>query len=234
LLFTIDNTDYKQAVTEAETALETANLDLENTLAPPDELTLLQSENAVTKAKQGQDNAEKNITTGYEDAFNDITDSFSDLSAIITETRDVLYSYDIAKSETSINDSDWNVSVYQNSLNLDNRDSITPFIQEAEDNYAIARQNYDQDLADYKAVGFYSDNETVKNLLDETATTSKAMAQAVKSEINLLDFFVNYFSNNNMRLYNKAATYQSDLRTYYSKINKSLTSGFFNNSFCTN
>lgn len=219
LLFTIDATDYKQAVVEAETALETAQLDLEETLAPPDELTLLQSENAVTKAKQAQENAEKNIKTGYENAFSDITDVFSDLSTIITEARDVLYSCDIAKSETSVNDSDWNLSVYQSSFGASDMDSIKPFAKEAEDNYAIAKKSYDQNLADYKKIGYYSSNEAVEGLLKETATTSKSIAQAVKSEINLLDFFVNYFSDNNRRVYTRVTTYQTDLRSYYSKIN---------------
>lgn len=219
LLFTVDTTDYQQAVAEAETALETAQLDLDELLAPPDELTLLQSQNAVAKAHQTKDNAKKNIATGYEDSFNAIINVFFELPTIITGVRDVLYSYTIAQGEITINDSDWNVSVYQNSLLSSDQGSIKPFIAAAEQDYAAARAYYDQNLDDYKNTGYNATNEDIGSLLDETAATAKAIAQAVKSEINLLDFVNDYFTNHNVRVFSQITSYRSSLKSYYSQVN---------------
>jgi len=219
LLFAIDKTDYQKAVADAETALETAQLDLDDLLAPPDELTLLQSENALTKAKQSKEEAEENIKTGYEDAFNEVVDVFFDLPTIITQAQNVLYGYDIAKSETTISDYDWNITVYQNSFDYDDRDKLEPFIESADNDYKIARENYDQNLSDYKNSSYNADNATISSLLDETAATTKAIAQAIKSEINLLDFVTDYFANHNLRLYSMITSYRSSLKSYFSQTN---------------
>ncbi len=219
LLFTIDKTDYQKAVADAETALETAQLDLDDLLAPPDELTLLQSENALAKAKQSKKEAEENIKTGYEDMFYAVTDVFFDLPTIIIQARDVLYGYDIAKSETTISDYDWNKTVYQNSFAGYDKDALAPFIESAESDYKIARENYDQNLSDYKNSSYNADNAAIGSLLDETATTTKAIAQAIKSEINLLDFVTDYLTNHNLRIYSAITSYRSSLKSYYSQTN---------------
>ena len=219
LLFIIDKTDYQKAVADAETALETAQLDLDDLLAPPDELTLLQSENALAKAKQSKEEAEENIKTGYEDAFNEVVDVFFDLPTIITQAQNVLYDYDIAKSEITISDYNWNISVYKNSFAYYDRDKLEPFIESAENDYKIARKNYDQNLSDYKNSSYNADNATISSLLDETATTTKAIAQAIKSEINLLDFVTDYLTNHNLRVYSAITSYRSSLKSYFSQTN---------------
>jgi len=228
LLFAIDKTDYQKAVADAETALETAQLDLDDLLAPPDELTLLQSENALVKAEQSKKEAEENIETGYKDAFYTVTDVFFDLPTIITQARNVLYGYDIAKSEIGINDYDWNETVYQNSfISSADRDSFIPFIESAENDYKIARENYDQNLIDYKNSSYNADPATISSLLDETVTTTEAIAQTIKSEINLLDFVTDYFTNQGLRIYSAITSYRSSLKSYYSQTNsfvQSLTS----------
>ncbi len=51
LLFQIDTRDAEKAVQDAETSLETAGLELEELLSPPDALTLSRAENTVLQAK---------------------------------------------------------------------------------------------------------------------------------------------------------------------------------------
>ncbi len=51
LLVQIDSHEAQKAVKDAKTSLETAKLELEDLLNPPDELSILQAENAVTVAK---------------------------------------------------------------------------------------------------------------------------------------------------------------------------------------
>lgn len=224
LVIKLDDTDFQKAVRDAETSFETAKLELEELLSPPDELTLLQAENSLAQAKESKQKAEDNIEKAYEDAFNTIANALLDLPTIITGARDVLYSYEIAKSEASLSDYQWNESVYLNFFSGEDRLKLEPFIRSAEDDYKTARENYDQNFENYKDVSRYSEKEIIEELLNETTETTKSIAQAIKSEVNLLDYVVDGFSNRDWRVYSKIIEYQSDLKTYTGKTNSHLLS----------
>ncbi len=121
LLVQIDATDTQRAVRDAEINLENVQVQLEELLEPPDELTLLQAENALIKAKVAKQEAEDNIAEGYEDAFNTISDAFFDLPTIITALNTILYSYDIAKSQCTIPGIFWDIAALENSVSDENR-----------------------------------------------------------------------------------------------------------------
>jgi len=222
LIMKLDDADFQKAVRDAEISLETAKLELEKLLSPPDDLTLLQAENSLTQARESKQKAEDNIEKAYEDAFNTIANAFLDLPTIVTGVRDVLYSYEIGESEITVGKYQWNISVYQYIFEPQDRDKIEPFIRSAEDNYKTARKNYDQNFEDYKNTSRYSEKETIEALLNETLETTKSIAETVKSETNLLDFVVDYLSNHDRKVYNKIIEYQSDLKTYTSKTNSHL------------
>ncbi len=224
LIAKLNDTDLKKAVVSAQLSLETAQSDLDQLLSPPDELDLFQAENALTKAYDSKIKAEEGIENGLKDAFNSVTNIFFDLPTIVTTARDVLYGYDIAKSEIAISDYDWNETVYKNSFGPTDRTDLELFIRDAEDDYRVARIKYDQNLKDYKNTDYYADSQTIENLLNETADTTKAISQVIKSEINLLDFVVDYFSSYDRRIYSGITTYRTNLQSYYSKTNGYLQS----------
>jgi len=219
LIAKLDDADLKKAVVSAQLSLETAQSDLDQLLSPPDELDLFQAENALAKAYDSKIKAEEGIENGLKDAFNSVTNIFFDLPTIVTAARDVLYGYDIAKSEITLSDYNWNETVYKNSFNPIDRVDLDIFIRDAEDDYRAARIKYDQNLKDYKNTDYYADSQTIENLLDETADTTKAISQAIKSEINLLDFVVDYFSSHDRRIYSGITAYRTNLQSYYSKTN---------------
>jgi len=247
LIVELDDTDFQKAVEEAETSLETAKLELKELLSPPDELTLSNSENAVLQAKNSleklkldqateyqkaletKQEAENNIEMAYEDALNTITNAFWDLPTIITGTGDILYSYKIVEDEwgfTSKNSNyQQNEIVYREAFSEDEyRDKIDAFLNSAKNDYKRARENYDPNFENYSNTSFYSEKEVVEDLLNETIETTKSIAQAIKSEVNLLAFIVDYFSNHNRRVYGKITDYQSDLKSYTSKTSSYLSS----------
>ncbi len=219
LIAKLDDTDLKKAVVSAQLALETAQSDLDQLLSPPDELDLFQTENALAKAYDSKIKAEEGIENGLKDAFNSVTNIFFDLPTIVTVAGDVLYGYDIAKSEITLSDYNWNETVYKNSFNPIDRVDLDIFIRDAENDYKTARIKYDQNLKDYKNTDYYADSETIENLLDQTTDTTKAISQAIKSEINLLDFVVDYFSSHDKRIYSGITAYRTNLQSYYSKTN---------------
>ena len=218
LIAKLNDQDFKKAIEDAEISLESAKLELEKLLTP-DELTLLKAENALSQATESKQKTEDNIEKAYEDAFGSVTSAFLDLPTIMTGAMNVLYGYDIAKSETIISDYDWNKAVYQNSFSSIDRGTLTLFIESAESDYKIAREYYDKNLEDYKNADRYLEKNEVESLLDETTETTKSIAQAIKSEINLLDFVVDYLSSRDRRIYTKITALQSDLKSYLSKTN---------------
>ena len=213
LLVQIDIGEAKKAVRDAETDLETAKLELDKLLESADELDLLIAENNLIQAKESKQKAEGNIIEAYEDAFNAIANAFLDLPTIITGLRDILYSCEIAKSEFTVSDNIWNISIFENL-----------FSSRAESDYKTARTKYDENFENYKDASRYSDKDIIEALLEETLEAVRAMAEAVKSETNMLDFWVDYRSEKDLRVFSKVIEYQSDIKSFTSKTNSHLSS----------
>ncbi|MFA4936822.1 MAG: efflux RND transporter periplasmic adaptor subunit [Patescibacteria group bacterium] len=224
LLAKINTSDAQRAVRDAEINLETAQVQLEELLKPADELTILQAENAVVKAKDSKQKAEDNIIQGYEDAFNAVTDTFFDLPTIMTGVNDVLYSYNIAKSEVTIDNNIWNVSALKNNIKYDDLPELEKFINSAESNYKIAREKYDVNFQNYRDSSRYSEYSVTETLLEETLETLRAMAEVIKSEVNFFDYWVDSRTKYDYPIFSKVTQYQSDLKSYTSKTNGYLTS----------
>ncbi|MFH1129657.1 MAG: efflux RND transporter periplasmic adaptor subunit [Patescibacteria group bacterium] len=226
LLVQIDTRNAQKSVQDAEIGLETAQIQLEELLAPPDELTLLQAENSLVKAKESKQKAEDNIISGYEDAFNSIANAFFDLPTIITDLGNVLYSYEIANSQKTLSGY-WNISALLNSIdggNGDYRYELERFIKSAENDYKIARTKYDENLKNYKSTSRYSEYDIIEALLEETLDTARAMAETVRSEINMLDFWADYRSRRSLPVFSNVTGYQADLKSYTSKTNSLISS----------
>ena len=222
LLAQIDIGEAEKAVRDAEIDLETAKLELDKLLESADELDLLRAENDLVQAKESKQKAEDNIIEAYEDAFNTIADAFLDLPTVITGLRDVLYSYEIAENEITISNYSWNMSALVNSVDFEDRYGLERFIDSAVDDYVSARKKYDENFENYKNASRYSDKNVIETLLNETAETTRAMAEAVKSEVNMLDFWTDYRSQEDLSIFGKVTEYQSDLKTYTAETNSHL------------
>lgn len=244
LLAQINNSNAQKEVRNAQTTLETANLELEKLLSPADKLSLLQAENALiqaqdsltklkfTQASDYQDTldsiqeAEDNLAKGYEDAFNTIANAFLDLPTVITGLDNILYGYGISNSEITIPNT-WNKSALLSAISptyYNERQEMEQFINSTESNYKAARDAYNDNFNDYKEASRYSKKEVIESLLTETKETTKLIAQAVKSETNMLDYWVDYRSQRGLSIYSKVTDYQSDLKSYTSKTNSHLSS----------
>ena len=220
LIAKLDDTDLRKAVQNAQISLEIAQTDLEDLVNPPNqELNLLQAENDLTKAQVSEVSAEDGIQEGLESALNNIATIFFNLPTIVTTTRDVLYSNQIGESEPTVGANQENLTAYGSLFAGTERNKIDPFVQSAINDYQAAQVKYDQNLADYKNISRYSDEATIESLVNETIETTKALSEATKSEINLLDFVSNYLSAINRRVYSKITSYQTSLESYYSQTN---------------
>lgn len=223
LLVQIDNSEAREKVEDAELNLEAARVQLEELLEPPDELDVLQAENALNKAKSQKQDAEDNIKEGYEDAFNAVTDVFFDLPTIKTSLNAILYSYDIADNEQTLSNY-WNMSALINSINVNDKDALERLIDKAKSAYDEASTKYSENFTNYKNTSRYADEQTIENLLEETLNTLRLTSEAIRNEINMLDFWVDSRSKRNERIFSVVSDYQSDLKSYNSKVNSYLSS----------
>ncbi len=222
LLFQIDSRDAQNDVRDAETDLETAQLELEELLQPVYKLDLLKSENNLTQARESKQKAENNILEGYEDALNDIADSFLDLPTVIIRVEDILYSKGISDSESFSQDFS-NLSVLENFTDQGNRSKLNLFIDSVKDDYRVAREKYDQNFENYKDASRYSSQEITEALLEETVETTRAISETIKSETNLLDYWVDCRSQSDLFIYSQVTEYQQNLASYTATVNSHLS-----------
>jgi len=210
-ILSLDDTDAKKAVADAELDLEEIKLKLDKDIAqaPIDYDRKLES---LQKAK---DNLEKE----YEDTFNAVSNAFLDLPSVITGTQNILFGEDIGIYTTQ-----WNVSVYKNLFKNEDRDLVNNLADIAEKDYRTAREVYDENFLNFKEITRYSEESVLEELLQETLDATKSIAQSAKSETNLLDTIVDIANRKDRNLDSQITTFQSNLRSYLGTVNSNLSS----------
>jgi len=216
LIVRLDDSDYQKAVRDAETALETAKLELDKLLEPPDELALLQAENALAQAKESKQKAQDNLEKAYEDGFNTVANAFLDLPTIMAGLQDILLGDDFSKIQSNINYYTDTTKVYD--------ERVFQYSQDAYDRYQNARKDYDQNFADYKSASRYSERNVIEALINQTYETTKAIAEAVKSANNLIQFYKDKLTERDLKPDPLADTHLSLLNNYTGKTNSHLLS----------
>ena len=216
LIIQLDDSDYQKAVRDAETALETAKLELDKLLEPPDELALLQAENSLAQAKESKQKTQDNLEKAYEDGFNTVANAFLDLPTVMAGLQDILLGDDFSRIQSNINYYTDTTKVYD--------ERVFQYSQDAYNRYQIARKDYDQNFADYKSASRYSEKTVIEALINQTYETTKAIAEAVKSANNLIQFYKDKLTERDLKPDPLADTHLSLLNTYTGKTNGHLLS----------
>lgn len=216
VLFKVDSTDELKNVKSAELALESAQLTLEDMTSPVDELTLLQAENSLIEAQESKETSESNLQKAYDDGFNNVSNAFLELPAIMTGFNTLLFS-------NTISDSQQNIDYYASAIDYISEYQGTKYRNEADSKYEAAKAAYDKAFADYKATSRFSDKETIENLITETHDTVKTISDAIKSASNLIELY-RYTLTDKQQTYNSNAdTHLSTLSGYTSKTNSQIS-----------
>ena len=205
-LVQIDTSDAEKEVRDAKTALETAQLELDELLEPPDELDLLMAENNLAQAKELKQKAEDNLEKSYEDGFNDVADAFLDLPTIMGGLKDILFGNDFNLSQDNIDYYAGMVEMYDN--------SVVQYKEDANSSYQVAQGKYDQNFQNYKDASRYSETETIENLIEETYETAKHIAEAIKDAKNLIDFHKDILVQKGFKVPSAVYTHQNTLDSY--------------------
>lgn len=244
LLAQINAKDEYQSIRDAEANLESAKLSLEKLKKPTDASSLIQAENSLTsartnldklkltqetdlqKAKETKLKAGDNLKKSYEDAYNKISETFLDLPDIITGLHNAFFSYEIGKSEATLNQWQTNDTVLANTIlgtDWDDANKMVEFIASTKTAYNGAKTAYDANLTAYKNSNRYSSTGEIERLLEQTLETTKKISDTAKDEINAFDFWVEYRNAHSFIVYNKVSQYQTSLTAYSGQLNSHLS-----------
>ncbi len=210
-LATIDDTNARQAVTNAELDLKDAKLTLQkNTSQAP--IDFQNSKDAVTKAEQ-------DIADVYENMYSTVSDAYITLPGIMTESDGLLHDFDISSNAK-------NVDAYQN-LFISSDDSIQRTVRtlanRAEDDYVAARTAYTKTYVDFKTLSRNSSSVQIGQALTDTQQTAKLVSQALSSEVNLIDSVVDIQEQLNRTVSSSVTTQQTSAHTQLTTINSLLS-----------
>ena len=226
LLVQLDASEVLKSVRDAEANLASARLSLEKLLKPANELELLQSEHALAKAEETKEQAVNDLAESFEDSYNAITDAFLDFPDIMSDLDGTLYSYEIADGETGLALTN-NKSALLNAIayaDYNEQEAMQSYLDNAESAYQDARRAYDLNLDHYSRSSRSSDKETIGILLDESLATAKLITDSIKKMTNMLDYWVDYRSQRNKRVYSQVLEYQSTLAANTSLANGQVSS----------
>jgi len=210
LLLQLDARNAQKAVRDAETNLESVRIALRKLEQPADTLSLLQAENSLTQSRN-------DLAKAYEDGFNAVSDAFLDLPTIMTGLNDILFSNTLSSTGGQ-----WNIDAYMNAvLSYDER--ARQYRDDALAKYQAARAAYDKNFERYKATSRLAGEAQIEALVDETYATTKAVAEAVKSTTNLIQFYKDRLAERTLKPSAVADTHLASLGTYTGDANAHLS-----------
>lgn len=206
-LFSIDSTDARNKVSQAENSLATSRLQYQRdaAAAPID----------YQKAQDALAQDTQDLADTYVDTYNKLSGTYLNLPTVMTGTQNALYGYDM-----SSNRSQWNTDVLINLFqNQESRTLVSGFADIAKNDYQAARSAYDAALASYKTTSRISESASLETLLDRSIDMSTLVAQSVQSELNFLNTVSDQAQKYNVQLPSYFSTLVSSERTYLSTAN---------------
>ncbi|MFH1909791.1 MAG: HlyD family efflux transporter periplasmic adaptor subunit [bacterium] len=196
--------DAQKAVRDAETNLETAQLNY-------DQIT-----GSITGIRGDKEKDSESLAKAYDDGFNAVSNTFADLPNIMIGLNTVLINHDFDQSQ-------WNLDYYADAVRLYD-ENISIIRDETYAKYKAAREAYDKNLIDYKTASRFSSVAEIEALINQTYETSRLVSEAVKSASNFVQTYKDKMTEANRQPKSLADTHLSNLNSYISKANSSIQS----------
>ena len=196
--------DAQKAVRDAETNLETAQLNY-------DQIT-----GSIAGIRGDKEKDSESLAKAYDDGFNAVSNTFADLPNIMTGLNTVLINKDFDQGQ-------WNIDYYADAVRLYYVD-ISIVRDETYSKYKAAREAYDKNLIDYKTASRFSDAAEIEAFINQTYETSRLVSEAVKSASNFVQIYKDKMTEADRQPKALADTHISNLNGYISKTNSSIQS----------
>jgi len=216
LIVSLDSRTAQRAVSDAQTSLETAELNLAKAKEPIDELTALQQENSLIDAQNSLDDAYYSLSKAYDDGYSAVTAVFLDFPDMITTLKDTLMG-------NQANSNQWNMDYYADAANRFNENAYE-YREDAYNSYIAARDGYTAAFAAYKLTSRDSDDATVVSILNQSYETALKIATAIKDESNLIQFYKDQLIVHGLTPVALAETHLTKLSTSTGLVNSRISS----------
>jgi len=207
LLVRLDTSDAQEAIEEAEESFRQAQLSLDKMEG------MATDEGTIRGTKE---KAVDNLNKAYTDGFTTVANAFLDFPTVMSGLQDILLGYNLSNNQ-------WNIDYYTSSARAYD-EKVFQYRDDAYEKYQIVREKYDQNFQDYKSTGRFPDNAIIESLIGETYETTKDMSEAIKSVINLIQFYQDKLIERNLRVQSLSDTHLASLSGYTSKTNSYLSS----------
>ena len=211
---------FKQPATPAE--IQQAENALASSRASLEKLKIAQV-NALAKTTESQTKAHTSLTKSYDDAFTTVANAFLDLPSIVTSMEDAMFGTKIVTSESTAGSSIDNSAALYNSVDVSDRMLLTRYQSSAKMDVVEAQQRYEKSATVYKGITRYSSPEQINAALEETAESVRAVAQALKSEQNYFDAWVDMRTERGWVIWNTVTAYQNSIATSLGEVNAHLS-----------
>ena len=162
-------------------------------------------------AKIASDKAQDDLKKTYEESFDKITDIFQDFRVIMPDLHNIFF-------DDAISNYYWNIDIYERYTNYTESDESDIYYK----SYHNTELLYEKNLADYRLVTRFSDENAIESLIEETYQTTKVFSDTIQKINNLIQLYEETFKNQNLTINPIIDTYLSNLSVYTDKINTHL------------
>ncbi len=182
------------------------------------EVSLQSTQLSFDKAKQSS----ADLETITQNAFADLSNAFLDFPAIVSGSADIILGSTI---NTRSQDNASYYKDYVGQLDYQNYLKVSGLADLATKDVKAAQSSYEEALSIYKNTDRSADSVLAQNLLTKALSATQKLAQALKSEQNLIDYLFDYqLTYNRPPLPALVTTYKNNIRTYLGQVNNHLSS----------
>lgn len=184
LIAQLDTKDTQKSIRDAELNLESAKIALEK-----------------LKIEKSNENISADLAKAYDDGFNTVSDTFLDLTSIITELEDML-------GENVLSD---------NAARMSGK-TAQSYRKLAETMYYSAKDAFETNRKFYRTLNQDSAKGDIEKVINQTYKTTKIFSDAIKNTISFVDYLAEDSEDSS-----PFTSFQATLSTYTNTINTHLT-----------
>ena len=215
VLARLNSTDAQAAVDVAQANLENAKLTLQQA-GQNNSQSLAQSQQALQSANNDLAASQSGLAKTYEQAFNAIASTFSDLPTVISGLDEIM----TGSSNIVVQTSGTYLSYYQDQIR--SYGYSTASLSDIGSVYAVAKESYNNVLAEYKSANRYSDPALISKIVSDAYDATKKISNATKALTNLIQQYRDAAANNNATAQSFSTTHLNNLNSYMTSVNADL------------
>jgi RND family efflux transporter MFP subunit len=249
-LLTINSGDAYEDVRDAQDNVESARLSLEKLQAEAGERSVLQAENALASAKntleklklsqetgraqseESKEEALDDLATAYEDIYNTLSETYLDIPDVMTDLENIILSYEIRESELAGAVSKYFADVPNYDALIETLESadateygeIQVFAYNAVNKFNTTEDEFDRLFSDFNSMSRSTTTTSLEVMLTDSIEMLKQISDTVKSELNLIDYWIDYRDTNDFEVYEIVEEYKVELERYTSTVNSHISS----------